>query len=279
MVLSGAADDADTAKVTARLAKQHGAVVRALIAVPQPVPAWTGFGENLYYSQDVWDAIAAGEAERIRRAEETLRQAAEDAGIEFGEGEDGARLVLTRAEPTLWLGLQRELPLTDLVVAGQSCFAEDGPFLGVLDNDLMDGRAPLLIVRSGKIIDGAPAAVAWDSSLEAGRAVRAAVPILQHSASVLIIQDPERLDEGERAHANPKKLSAYLHLKGVGPVTVRPVMGEAAGVGLKQVAGDSGAGLLVAGAFGHARVLEALFGGSTRALLEDAGGPHLFLAH
>lgn len=280
VVLSGARDDADTAKVAARLGKQHGAVVRALIAAPEPVPGyWASFGDNLYYPQSVWDAIAAGEAERQRKVEEILRNAAKGADLAFGEGEDGARMVLTKSEPTLWLGLRRELPLTDLVVAGQSCFAQDGPFLGVLDNALMDGRSPLLIVRSGEVLDGAPAAVAWDSSLEAGRAVRAAVPILQHSNAVLIVQDPERLDDSERSHATPKTLAQYLKLRGVGPVSIKPVMGEGPGVGLGQVAADAGAGVIVAGAFGHARVLEVLFGGATKALLAEGSGPHLFLAH
>jgi nucleotide-binding universal stress UspA family protein len=280
VVLSGAPDDARTARVAARLGKQHGAVVRALVAGPEPVPAvWGSLGDNIFYSQAVWDAIAAGEAERQRRAEEVVREAATEADLAHGEGEGGARMVLTKSGPTLWIGLRRELPLTDLVVAGQSCFRADGPFLGVLDSALMEGRAPLLIVRSDQALDGQPAAVAWDGSLEAGRAVRAAIPVLQHSQGVLVLQDPERLDDSERSHASPAALSRYLRLRGVGPVTARPISSEGPGVGLKQVATDSGAGLLVAGAFGHARVLEALFGGATRTLLDDDQGPHLFIAH
>ncbi|HEX6859632.1 MAG TPA: universal stress protein [Caulobacteraceae bacterium] len=280
VVLSGAPDDESTVRIAASLAKQHGAVARVLVASPRVNPAvWSELGNGLYYSQEVRDAIAAGEAEMQRKSEALVRQAAAAGGLAFGPGEDGCRFVMTTSEATLWLGLRKELPLIDLVIVGQSSVREDGPFAGVLDSALMDGRAPLLVVRGGGPIDRRPAAVAWDGSIEAGRAVRAAAPLLQLADSVVILQDPERLDDSERGHAAPEALSAYFKLRGIGPVTNKPVMSTGPGEGLKQVATDMGAAVLVAGAFGHPRLLETVFGGATQALLADEQGPHLFIAH
>jgi nucleotide-binding universal stress UspA family protein len=39
------------------------------------------------------------------------------------------------------------------------------------------------------------------------------------------------------------------------------------------------ANLLVAGAFGHPRLQEYIFGGTTRAFLNATDGPSLFLSH
>ena len=47
---------------------------------------------------------------------------------------------------------------------------------------------------------------------------------------------------------------------------------------LIRLAAETGAGLIVAGAFGHARLREFIFGGVTRNLLH-ADGPSLFLSH
>lgn len=279
-VLSGAADDPETLAIAADLAKQHGAVVRALIVVPRVVPGMWGelYGAG-FLAPEVWDAVMAGEHELKRKTEELVRGAADRLGLDHGEGPGGARMLTAPDAPTLWIGLLRELPLTDLVVAGYSYAKEDGPFSGILDAALMDCRAPVLIVRGSRPLRDRPAAIAWDGSLQAGRAARAAVPLLQHASGVVILQDPERLDADERGWADPQRLSDYLKLHGVGPVSVKKIMSGWPGLGLAQTAADEEAGLLVAGAYGHARLQEALFGGATRVLLADAEGPHLLLVH
>ena len=48
---------------------------------------------------------------------------------------------------------------------------------------------------------------------------------------------------------------------------------------IEKRANSEDAGLLVAGAYGHSRLREAVFGGATRTFLTSSVGPHLFLAH
>ncbi len=60
-------------------------------------------------------------------------------------------------------------------------------------------------------------------------------------------------------------------------VDVLPDSGDAAPL-LLYAASKVGAGILVAGAFGHPRLQEFIFGGTTRTLL-SAEQPSLFLSH
>jgi hypothetical protein len=60
-------------------------------------------------------------------------------------------------------------------------------------------------------------------------------------------------------------------------VVSRP--GASQGDGLGVLTRGCGADWLVAGAFGHARLLEAVFGGATDSLLQPDGDFNLLLAH
>jgi len=109
--------------------------------------------------------------------------------------------------------------------------------------------------------------------------IRAAAPILKDASKVAILQDPEGLDNGLRAQADPKRVTDFLRGHGVAVDTVINVRGRKIGPTLLQGAADFGAGLLVAGAYRHSRLQEAIFGGATQAFLSEAKGPHLLIAH
>lgn len=280
VVLTSAADDADTIAVGAELAKTHGAVARVLPAYPRLEPGmWAESAGMSYFSAEAWEALAAGEREMQGGIERLVKETSVRFGLDGQPQAGRASMLLAPQAATLWGGLLRELPLVDLVVVGQSCVRRDGAFSGVLDNALMDYRAPLLVVRGPALLPAAPAMVAWDGSLQAGRALRAAMPLLRQASRITVLQDPDRLDESERAWADPRRVAEYLQQAGAAHVSVQLIAGQWPGLGLAQTAVEEGAGLIVAGAFGHARVREALFGGATNAFLTDEKGPHLLLAH
>ena len=52
-----------------------------------------------------------------------------------------------------------------------------------------------------------------------------------------------------------------------------------AGQAILDSAQAIGAGMLVAGAFGHPRFQQFIFGGATRTLMQSEDGPSLFLSH
>ena len=114
--------------------------------------------------------------------------------------------------------------------------------------------------------------------MEAGRSVRAAVPLLRSAPKTVILQDVRHIDKTERSHCEPEQLAEYLRLRGVKEVDIERVEGPDKDA-LDSIVRSTGAGLLVAGAYGHSRLREALFSGATRSFLAGEEGPHLFLAH
>ncbi|MDO8295869.1 MAG: universal stress protein [Caulobacter sp.] len=278
-LVSGADDDVATVSTVADLARRHGASARITTVVP-PVPAagWAeAFGGGVF-SHELWQAVARANDDARRRLEDLATTIAGQFGMPLGFDPDGPCLGVADQPAAGWAGLVRELPLTDLVVAGPSAVLAGGPWLGVLDEAVMAGRAPTLIARGAAAPVDRPAAVAWDGSLQAGRAARAAVPLLLQAPRTLILQDPTHLDDDERDRADPERLAAYLRRQGVRDVSVSRIKGHGVET-LVEAAMACRAGLLVAGAYGHSRLGEAVFGGATRALLEASDGPSLFIAH
>ena len=118
--------------------------------------------------------------------------------------------------------------------------------------------------------------IGWDGSVPALRAIGCALPLLVHARSVrLALINPER--EGNVHGDEPgADMALYLARHGVPVQVVVEHTDAAAGPALLDIVRTSGAGLLVAGAFGHSRYREIMLGGATRILLERAPVPVLF---
>lgn len=142
------------------------------------------------------------------------------------------------------------------------------------------GARPVLVVPPdyhGEPIPGTVVA-GWDGSLQAIRALAAALPLLQRAASVkLALINPDTLTElhGEEPGAD---MALYLARHGVSVEVVIERTGATAGQALTALARACGAGLIVSGAYGHSRYREWVLGGVTRELLERAPVP-LLIAH
>jgi nucleotide-binding universal stress UspA family protein len=120
--------------------------------------------------------------------------------------------------------------------------------------------------------------VGWDGSLQAIRAIAAALPLLRRASVVkLVLINPDQLSElhGEQPGAD---MALYLARHGVPVEVVVERTGATAGNALMALARDCGAGLMVTGAYGHSRYREWMLGGVTRELLERARMP-LLIAH
>ena len=131
----------------------------------------------------------------------------------------------------------------------------------------------MLIARYGLSVGGA-IAVAWDGGKEASRAARLALPLLEKAARAVILAAPRASSRS----FDPARLQSYYAARGVeAEVDVLPDSGDAGPV-LLYAAKKAGADILVAGAFGHPRLQEFIFGGTTRTLL-NSDEPSLFLSH
>ncbi|MCX5512527.1 universal stress protein UspA [Kaistia algarum] len=170
-----------------------------------------------------------------------------------------------------------EVRLADLVVIGEDDPDRPEPVReALIEAVLFHAGAPLLVLprKAAATIDPRHVVIAWDGSITASRAVRSALPLLQAAATVdvVIVDDGKELPTGNR-------VSAYLKRHGIA-VTVKtlPNPGKDVAKTLRAHATESGAGLVVMGAYGHSRLLEWILGGATRGMLKNLTIP-VVMAH
>lgn len=150
----------------------------------------------------------------------------------------------------------------------------------IVETALFEGNVPTLVIppKAKSTAQASRIIVAWNESSEAMSAVRAALPALIAADSVNIVvidppqHGPDRSDPGGA-------LSQMLVRHGVkAEITVlAKTMPRVSDVMLRH-ARDMNADMLVMGAYGHSRFSEAILGGATRNMLENASVPVL-MAH
>lgn len=276
---SSGPSDANGLAFAAWLAAQHDSVVEVIPvyadAALDIITLGMALGASL--SPDAVQDLTDADRARQDHIEAAARSAAKTADLVFGPGDGAPRMsVLPRGlRPTL--ALSRNAALADLVVVPQD-EAADPMIDDALAQALLADRAPVLVARGDPDRLSGPAAIAWDGSPQAGRAVRAALPLLAMASAVHVVQCVSGLDPSA---ANPDigLLNDYLRLHGVGSGVVVQVEGEDEGASLMAAAQQRQAGLFVAGAWGRSRLHETVFGGATRSFLRDRTGPSLLLAH
>lgn len=119
--------------------------------------------------------------------------------------------------------------------------------------------------------------VAWNSSNAAASAVHAALPYIKEAKEVVIACiDP--VVTAERDGQDPgTDVAAWLSHHGCN-VTVSqfPSGGRDVAECIQDRASELGADLVVMGAYGHARLIQTVFGGTTQSMLEQTELPVLF---
>ena len=279
-IAGGGDEDEQTLRLAAALASRHDAMVEILPVYPGAAVDLITLGLTLsaFPSRAAVDETEAAHQAIGRRVEAAARRAAGEQDVVFGPGPDAPRLALAPREADPLRAVSKAATLCDLAILGQAYLEGPGGDGALLARLLFDDRTPVLVGR-GPALSLDTAVIAWDGGAQAGRAIRAAVPILRRAARILVLQREAGLDPW-MADPGLERLNAYLGAHGVGagraiPASEAGEQGEA----LLQGARDAGADLLVAGAFGHARLRETIFGGATRTFLKASDGPSLLLAH
>ena len=278
-VAYGRKDDASLLNAAAKLAARASGQVRVIPAYPDPTADLVSFGAALNRSSDtVMERVRAGEAGNQEHLQIAAREAAARGGVRFDACGAGPCLYVDERALLPAIAIAEASVLADVVM-----FAA-GPALDVhglsapFAETLLEGRAPVLLVKDDQFDFGA-AAIAWDGSAQAGRAVRAAMPLLQFAEEVVILQNTSDLSERTRASASPDALTAYLARHGVSRARSVAVSGDNVAKALLKGAHEQGCGLLVAGAYGRPRLYELALGGTTRGLVNADDRLHLLLAH
>ena len=173
----------------------------------------------------------------------------------------------------VWAALAMEGRLSDLVVFDDAPARGKGALSQAFQQIVADEQRPTLVARRDLKVGGR-VAVAWDGGKEASRAMRTALPLLQKSASVLILTAPS----ASARKSDPAALQRFLEARGVSSTVEVLTGGGDPAHSLIRAAKNASADILVAGAFGHPRLQEFIFGGTTRTLLHG-DGPSLFISH
>ncbi|MCC5987541.1 MAG: universal stress protein [Pararhodobacter sp.] len=212
------------------------------------------------------DAQALETTARKRLAAESLRWGTESTVVQFG------------GLPAL-VGLRARF--SDLVIQSRPYGPDALPTQeAVIESALFEGQAAVMVVPEARLDPdfGKRIVVAWNQSNEALNAVRRALPLLRKAELAIIavvdppVHSPERSDPGGL-------LTQMLARHGVRcEVSVLAKTMPRVSDVLMRFMADADAGLLVMGAYGHSRLREAILGGATRNVLENAERP-VFLAH
>ncbi|MBC6440111.1 MAG: universal stress protein [Rhodospirillales bacterium] len=163
--------------------------------------------------------------------------------------------------------------LSDLVVAARPTADGDAKEEVVAESVLMESGSGLLLVPPGIVSDlSGNAAIAWNGSAEAARAVHRAMPLLQKAREVAIMA-PE---EGSMRGPGPDSLAGYLALHNIDcHVHNLPTNWTNIGEALLGIAHNEAASFIVMGAFSQGKLRQLILGGATRFMLNHADLPVL----
>jgi nucleotide-binding universal stress UspA family protein len=261
-----AGGDADVGVLAAAavLAKPFGAEVAAIYAPADVADLMPWMGEGFVGGVQV-------------TAVQSLKEAAAEgatAARASSQALDYERKSFTALTSPVWSALSMEGRLSDVVVFDDQTARGRGPLAQSFQQIVAGEQRPTLVARPGLRADGC-IAVAWDGGKEASRAARTALPLLQKAARVVILAAPS----ASNRYFDPARLQSFLGERGVKAEVNALTEGGDVAANLTAAAASVGANIMVAGAFGHPRLQEFIFGGTTRSFLNANGGPSLFLSH
>ena len=167
----------------------------------------------------------------------------------------------------------------DLIIAGQTDPDWDlSPLLDFPERLALESGRPVLVVPyAGRFGDiGRNVVIAWKAGRELARAVFDALPILEQAEKVHILEVKQHGDKAATL-APDTTIAASLARHGIKP-SVRASVAADISVGddILSRLSDLDADLLVMGAYGHSRMREFVFGGTTRHIARHMTVPTLF---
>ena len=158
----------------------------------------------------------------------------------------------------------------DIIVSGGHSDAFSDPFALASPKDLvMQAGRPLLVVPDTvSSLDLRSIVVAWKDTTEARRAVVDSLPLLRKAKDVTVVEIVEAGDSRPAAVSRVRDVVAWLSRHGIAASELVPeTSNRDAAVELDRIAADVGAGVIVAGAYGHSRFRELILGGMTQHLI------------
>ncbi len=245
-------------EIAAQLAERFGAWVIGVAAAEFSPPLYFTEGEP---AQRLIDQGWAAVKNRLSELESEFRAAMHDRAID-------AEWRCAEDFPTRYM--VRQARACDIIVVGEAARgALADPFVQVDPSDLVMqvGRPLLVVPESCKWLDLRSVLVAWKDTVEARRAVSDALPLLRKSTEVTVAEIIEEEVARVAALSRVGDVVRWLSRHGVMAREQVPEQCGDAATQLERIASNVGAGVVIAGAYGHSRLSEWILGGVTRRLV------------
>jgi nucleotide-binding universal stress UspA family protein len=245
--------------VAGQIAERFDAGLIGIVASVFSPPLYFTTGEQ---AQALIDQGQASINRRMSELEAQFREAAKNRAkhIEWRCAIDfPARYVLQQAR------------CADIIVSGGHSDAFSDPFALVTPKDLvMEAGRPLLVVPDSiDWLDLRSMLVAWKDTPEARRAIVDSLPMLRKAKDVTVAEIVEAGGSQPLAVSRVRDVITWLSRHGVSAseLVAEQNQDRDATVQLDAMAADVGAGVVVAGAYGHSRFREMILGGMTQHLI------------
>ncbi|MBZ9671089.1 universal stress protein [Mesorhizobium sp. ES1-3] len=229
-------------------------------ALPVPYTSATGFPDTefLQVSADM-------NRERAEKLQVFFLRCIEDSGLSFEW-----RSFESFSGDSALTGIS-SVRAADLIIAAQRETGGD-PSADV-DTLVYDAGRPVLVVpHAGPLVTTFKRVLlAWNGSKEAARAAFDALPFIieAEKTDILVIDPPDTLDESPEA-AGAEIASALSRHGATVSVSVQKSGGTSVDDMIQNRIAETGADLLVLGAYSHSWLRQLLFGGVTRTVLRTA---------
>jgi hypothetical protein len=243
--------------VVAQLANMFRASI-ASVAACQPMPA--GY-PDVYISEELIEQDRVSIETEMAAVEHEFRAALAQIGCELGWRSVVALEPLSNV-------LAREARSADLIVtelSDQRSMFDDSRHVSVGDLVMNAGRPCLILPDKTTKLNLDHVLVGWKDVAETRRAVRDALPLLRMAKQVTVIELAASEDLKDARVRVDDVVSWLARHQVQAQAVVDELLDET--VQLRTRLADSRAGVIVAGAYGHSRLREWVFGGVTRNLL------------
>lgn len=259
------------------VAREHGAHIDALHVRPDPrlgVPLM-GEGVSATMVEELVKLTEEESAARAVRAKSLFNEVQRDRGLTLGgdPGSAGASISWAQSDGREEEEIARRGRLSDIIVLGRPSMRPDSDATVIFNAALFETGRPVLVAaaRAGGTI-GRHVAVAWNGSIEAARAIAAAMDVLLRAETVEVIV----VDPNADTDLGLADVVDYLAWHGVG--ARQRMAAPAKNVTDTLVGAIGNADLVVMGAYSHSRLRELILGGVTRHMLENTDVA-LLMAH
>lgn len=163
----------------------------------------------------------------------------------------------------------REARAADLLIVGGDGGKLADPFAvaGASDLVMQAGRPLLIVPATVRWLDLRSVLVAWKDCAEARRAVADSLPLLRKARDVSVAGIVEDARAREAVTKEVEDVVGWLSHHGITARGQVPDKTGDAAQQIERIAAATGAGLVVAGAYGHSRFREWVLGGVTQQLI------------